>query len=313
MTSYFDTALSTGITEVAQYIPTAWSDQIIAAYKANLVMAGLVSTMDHVGQKGDTIKIPTFLTTPITATAKSEATVIAPTALPTESAVSVALDKHYYAAFLREDRADAQAIDSWRALFSDRVGHALAVQVDSDLRDLAASWNSGSTYSGAYIGSDGTTAYDWTVAGNAAAFTDAGLRRAIQRLDDSDVPFVDRYLLVPPVEKRRLLDIPKLVEQAFVGESGDENSIRNGFVGDIYGVKVYMSTNVKEIESSTSVAARVCLMFQRQALVLAMQKEVRMQEQYKLEALGTLVAADVLYGVKTVREAGCDAYVVPSA
>lgn len=313
MVSNFDIALGTGTTEVAQYIPTAWSDQIIAAYKANLVLAGLVSTLDHVGQKGDTIKIPTFLTTPITASAKSQDTVISPTALPTETAVSVSIDKHYYAAFLREDRADVQAIDSWRALFSDRVGHALAVQVDSDLRDLAATWNSGTNYTGAYLGSDGITAYDYTGTGNGAAFTDAGLRRAIQRMDDSDVPFVDRYLLVPPVEKRRLLDIPKLVEQAFVGETGNENSIRNGFVGDIYGTKVYMSTNVKTIESGDSTNYRVCLMFQRQALVLAMQKEVRMQEQYKLEALGTLVAADVLYGVKTVREAGCDAYVVPAA
>lgn len=311
MVSNFDIALGSGITETAEYIPTAWSDQIIAAYKSNLVLAGLVSTLDYVGEKGGTIKIPTF-TAFMAATAKSEDVTLVPVH-PTDTTTTVLIDKHYYVAFLREDRADIQAINSWRASFADRAGYGLAVQVDTDLRNLAATWNSGTTYSGAFIGSDGSTAYDWTVNGNAAAFTDAGLRRAIQRLDDGDVPFVDRYLLVPPVEKRRLLDIPKLVEQAFVGESGDANSIRNGLVGDIYGVKVYMSTNVAEIESSTSVAARVCLLFQRQSLALAMQKEVRMQEQYKLEALGTLVATDVLYGVKTIREAGCDAYVVPSA
>jgi hypothetical protein len=124
---------------------------------------------------------------------------------------------------------------------------------------------------------------------------------------------LDRYLVVPPVEKKRLLDIPKLVEQAFVGESGDANSIRNGLVGDVYGVKVYMTTAIADIESTDSTDYRPALFFQKQALALAMQKQVRMQEQYKLEALGTMVVGDVVYGVKTIREAGCDAFIVPSA
>lgn len=304
-------ANSVDTTDVDKYIPEVWSDQVIAAYKSNLVLAGLVQNIEHNKQKGDIIHIPKF--TSYTAASAKSANNVVTLVTQTDTEVQIALNKHYEYSYVREDLADLQAINSWRASFSDRAGYSLAKQIDSDVRDLAATWNSGTAYSGAYIGSDGSTAYSATSTGNGAAFTDDGLRRAIQRLDDGDVPMIDRYLLIPPVEKRRLLNIPKLVEQAFVGEAGDENSIRNGLVGDIYGTKVYMSTNVAEATAADgSTKYRACLMFQKQALALAIQQAVRMQEQYKLEALGTLVSADVVYGVKTIREEGCDAYMVPS-
>jgi len=304
-------ANSVDITDVDKYIPELWSDQVIAAYKSNLVLAGLVQNIEHNKKKGDTIHIPKF-TTYASASAKAANNVVT-LVTQTDTEVQVLLNQHYEYSYVREDLADLQAIDSWRQSFADRAGYSLAKQIDSAVRDLAATWNSGTSYSGAYIGSDGETAYSSTSTGNGAAFTDDGIRRAIQRLDDADVPMVDRYLVIPPVEKRRLLNIPKLVEQAFVGEVGDENSIRNGFVGDVYGVKVYMSTNVATATAADgSTLYRACLLFQRQALALAIQQAVRMQEQYKLEALGTLVSADVVYGVKTIREEGCDAFMVPA-
>ena len=38
------------------FIPELWSDEIIAAYKKNLVMANLVNKMSFKGKKGDTLK-----------------------------------------------------------------------------------------------------------------------------------------------------------------------------------------------------------------------------------------------------------------
>ena len=46
-------------TEVPNFIPELWSDEVIAAYKSNLVLANLVRKLSHKGKKGDTIKIPT--------------------------------------------------------------------------------------------------------------------------------------------------------------------------------------------------------------------------------------------------------------
>jgi len=43
---------------VDAFVPELWSDDVIAAYKQNLVMANLVTRLNHVGKKGDAIHIP---------------------------------------------------------------------------------------------------------------------------------------------------------------------------------------------------------------------------------------------------------------
>ena len=40
------------------FIPAIWSDEVIAAYKSNLVAANLFKKMSFKGKKGDTIHIP---------------------------------------------------------------------------------------------------------------------------------------------------------------------------------------------------------------------------------------------------------------
>lgn len=302
---------SIDITDGAVFIPELWSNEIIAAYKSNLVLAGLVNKLDHNKKKGDVIHIPKFATYP-TASAKAANNVVT-LVTATDTEVTITIDKHYEFSFVREDILEIQALDSIRQAWTDRAGYALAKQVDDDLKGLAATWNSGSAYTGGYIGSDGSTAYAATSTGNGAAISDDGMRRLIQRFDDADAPSMDRVLVVPPVEKRRMLAVPRWVETSFVGETGGSNSIRNGLIGDLYGVKLYVSTNLAEVTAADgSTKYRAALFFQKQALALAIQSNVRVQTQPKLEALGTLFVADTIYGVKTIREEGCDAVMVPS-
>jgi len=45
-------------TQADKFIPELWSDEIVAAYKKNLMMANLVNKMSMVGKKGDTLHIP---------------------------------------------------------------------------------------------------------------------------------------------------------------------------------------------------------------------------------------------------------------
>ena len=45
-------------TSAATFIPEIWSDEVIAAYEKNLVLANLVKKMSMQGKKGDTIHIP---------------------------------------------------------------------------------------------------------------------------------------------------------------------------------------------------------------------------------------------------------------
>ena len=45
-------------TTAANFIPELWSDEVIAGYKANLVLGNIVTNINHNGKKGYTIHIP---------------------------------------------------------------------------------------------------------------------------------------------------------------------------------------------------------------------------------------------------------------
>lgn len=159
-------ANSVDVTDIVKFIPEIWSDEIIAAYRANLVLAQLVTTLNHKGKKGTTIHVPA----PIRGTASAKAAnnvVTLITDTPTE--VTITIDKHFEYSRVIEDIAEMKALASYRKFIMDDAGYSLAVQVDNTLRDLAATWNSGTSYSGAVIGSDGSTAYNTASAGNGAA------------------------------------------------------------------------------------------------------------------------------------------------
>ena len=292
-------------TTAATFIPEIWSDEIVAAYKRNLVAANLIKKMNFKGKKGDTVHIPS--PTRGSASAKAASTQVTLIAA-TESEVTVSINKHYEYSRMIEDIVEAQALSSLRSFYTDDAGYALAKQVDTDLIRLGrlAQGGTGARYSGAFIGSDGTTAYSYST-DNQAALTDAAIRRSIQRLDDSDVPMDGRFFIVPPASRNTLMGLARFTEQAFVGEQGGSNTIRNGEIGDVYGVKVYVSTNCDTANdaddgSGTAQAARIALMGHKDAYVLVEQQGIRSQTQYKQEYLGTLFTADTLYGVAELRD-----------
>ncbi len=279
----------------ATFIPELWSDEIIAAYKQNLVMANLVSKMSFKGKKGDTLHIPK--PTRGAAALKAASTQVTLQAA-TETEIQVLVNKHYEYSRLIEDITETQALSSLRQFYTSDAGYALAKQVDTDLIQLGRGAQGGNgtvAYDKAVIASDGTTLY---TGGNEAAITDAGIRKVIQTLDDADVPMDGRVLVLPPVARNVMMGLARFTEQAFVGEVGGGNTIRNGQIGNVYGVKVYVSTNC---ETATG-DARIGMMFHKDAFVLAEQLGVRSQTQYKQEYLGTLFTSDMLYGVKELRD-----------
>lgn len=297
----------------AGFIPEVWSDEIIAAYKKNLVAANLIKKMNMKGKKGDVVHFPAPARGNASAkTALSQVTLIAESG--TEKTVTI--DKHFEYSRLIEDFAEVQALSSLRRFYTDDAGYALATRIDTDLLALAGGAQGGTSYSTAVIGGDGSTVFDATAntnTGNETALTDAGIRRVIQTLDDADVPMDGRFFIVPPVARNVLMGIDRFTEQAFVGEVGGGNTIRNGQIGDIYGVKVYVSTNCPTITTAgtADVNPRVALMAHPEFAVLVEQLGIRTQTQYKQEYLGTLLTADTLYGVGELRDTSAVAVVIP--
>jgi len=301
----FSPANSVTPTTAATFIPEIWSDEIIAAYKKNLVLANLVMKMNFRGKKGDTVHIPA----PTRGSASAKVSTDAVTLIAaTESEVQVSINKHYEYSRLIEDIVEAQALNSLRQFYTADAGYALARRVDTDLVQLGRAFNgatvgtddyaTSTSTTKAYIGSDGTTAYNSSTS-NAAALTDAAIRRTIQRLDDNDTPMDGRFFIIPPSSRNTLMGLARYTEQAFVG---DGSAIRNGEIGNLYGIPVFVTSNA-DFGAGSSGADRICLMGHRDSMVLVEQMAVRSQTQYKQEYLGTLFTADTLYGVKAIRTA----------
>jgi N4-gp56 family major capsid protein len=292
------------VTTAATFIPEVWSDEIIAAYKKSLVAANLVKKMSFKGKKGDTVHIPAPSRGDASAKAAStQVTLIA----ATEGEKTVSINQHWEYSRLIEDIVEAQALTSLRQFYTDDAGYALGKKVDSTIIQLGRKANGGdgtAGYTGAYSGADGTTAYT----GTAGALTDAAIRRTIQRLDDNDVPMDGRFLLVPPSTRNTLMGIARFTEQAFVGESGASNTIRNGEVGNVYGIPVFVTTNA---DAATD-GDRICLLAHKEFAVLVEQMGVRTQTQYKQEWLANLFTADVLFGCDELRDYAAVALAVPA-
>lgn len=300
------------------FIRELWTDEIIAAYKSNLVMPQLVVNMPFNGRKGDTFHVPN--PTRGSASSKSSETQVTLIANQ-ESTKQYLIDQHYEYSRLIEDIVSIQADDSLRAFYTNDAGYALAKQVDTHLHAEGAKFAgadasptvAGTNYSKAVIGSDGSTAWNSSGAGNAAALADAGIREIIRQLDDNDVPNAGRVLVIPPVEKKSLTGIDRFTEQAFVGEVGAGNTIRNGMIGNLYGVDVYVSTNCPTVaDGGSATDQRAALLFQKEALVFIEQLRPRVQTQYKQEWLGDLFTADTIYGKGVLRPEAGVAIVVPA-
>jgi len=298
-------------TTADKFIPEIWEDGVVAGYKKNLVMGNLVSKLSHKGKKGDVIYMPKPTRGAATAKAAgAQVTLIA----PTHAQLTFNINKHYEYSVFIEDIVQVQGFNSLRSFHTDDAGYALATQVDTDLHALGAGLQGGSAYSTAVIGSHGATVWDPTAptnTGNGAPLADAGIRKMIQTLDDTDTPMSDRYMIIPPVEKNTLTGIARFTEQAYTGEIGPNNIIRNGRVGNLYGVEVYVSTNCPTVAATdTTTQYRVGMMFHKEAFLFIEQMGVRTQTQYKQEWLADLFTADTIYGVGEMRDTAGIAFFV---
>ena len=295
-------------TAAATFIPEIWSDEVIAAYKKNLVLANLVRKMSFKGKKGDTLHIPKPVRGSATAKAANTAVTIQAN---TESEVQVLVNKHFeYSRFI-EDITAVQALSSLRSFYTEDAGYALAKQVDDELFQLGKAFGDSDgadwVHSNAYFidSSTGLTAYAVDTVASGDVFTDAGFRALIQKMDDADVPMDGRFFAIPPSIRNAIMGEARYNSSDFV----DGRGVQNGQIGTLYGIEIFVSSNCPVIETNAANDAggdiKAAILAHRDTMVLAEQVGVRSQTQYKLDYLSTLYTADTLFGTKVVRpEAG---------
>jgi len=288
-------------TSAAKFIPEIWSDEVIAAYKSNLIMANAVKKMSMTGKKGDVIHVPKPTRGQAHAKAAGTAVTIQNTV---ESEVLITINKHFEFSRLIEDITEVQALASLRQFYTGDAGYGLAKQVDDDLFELGKSFGNGDGSSWVNTGSfqinttsGALEAYDADGTTDIGAFSDAVFRGLIQKMDDADVPMDGRTFVVPPSLRNAIMGVERYNSADFVDGKGTVT----GKIGNLYGVDVLVSSNVPTLETGV----RGAQLIHKDTNVLAEQQGVRSQTQYKQEFLGTLYTADTLYGTQVMRpEAG---------
>ena len=335
----------TGVVVADKWIPQQWQDEAIATYMAKTVMRNLVATMSHQKHKGDSIIFPKPARGDSSAkVVNTQVTLIADTATD----ITLTINKHYEYSKLYEDIADMLALNGMKKFYTKDAGYALARRVDAELFKIMATMNGGSIagatnlFETGVIGGDGTTLFSGAGGGTGTALTDAGLRAAIQLLEDQDVDSSELNFVVPPTVIKTLRGIARFTEQAF---RGDGDALRTGRVGNLYGVEVFSSslcpwihcnsvTGTQSVNFSgttlTSAAYvdefgftvdhsagsetkfRACALIHEDAIMLAETQAIRVQQQYKQEYLGYLVTADTIFGCVEMRDYAALSVIVPA-
>lgn len=265
-------------TTAANFIPEVWAADIQKHTKANLVLADLVKRADaDVAQFGDTVHFP-FLAE-VTARDKSAGTDVTFDAA-TEAEIQLNIDKHKYFAFVVEDIVKAQSKYDLRSAYTEAAGYAIAKAIDSSLAGLA-------------------TGFSQTVTAG-AALEDADVIAAIEYLDVADVPRENRNFVIHPEAMSDLRALDKFTRYDAVGQAGIQAGRNNGLVANVYGIDVYMTTQVTTTAGTPDLLNN--MLFHRDALVAAVQVAPKVEAEYSVDKLGWKVATHTIYGVKELRD-----------
>lgn len=248
---------TTGITPANVFIPEIWASEVSDASQANIVLAGLVDRQYEDDMSFGRIVHIKDWSNPAVRIKSEDST--ATWANITETDQDITISRQAYTAFLVEDIAEVQADVEVRARYTDKSGYSLSAFVEGDLTSGLASLPNGFSQNVGTLGVDPT---------------DDDVLRAVQYLDDGNVPSDGRFFYVSPATHNALLKIDKFTRADFVGQADAEMAIKRAKVGMVYNAPVYMSSlanaNPSTANSSYSWFCHtrgVALIMQREAVV----------------------------------------------
>lgn len=269
-----------------KFIPEVWSMEVLRATEDALVMAPLVKRYDSlVGSRGDTIHIPNLSN--LSANDKSANTEVTLQAI-TETETQIDIDNHKEASFLVEDILKVQSNYDLMSEYTSKAGYAIAEQVDSDILALYTG------FTNTDVGTYGTDV------------TNPVVLQAIEALDLANAPLEDRAFVFDPRQKTAIAQIDQFVRADYLGQYQTEKPAKVGpqsrfLWGELWGIPAYYTNQVPTTAGTPTQYHNI--LFHKEALALALQQKPRVQSDYVLEYLGTLVVVDVIYGVKNLRGA----------
>jgi len=265
------------------FIPEIWSEGIYKFFERKSVLRGLIEDYSAVFSGagfGDVLHIPEIsLISASDKTATEDVSYNA--AATTETQLTV--NKHKYVAKLFEDVLEIQGNVDMVAKYTKMMGEALARQVDADIFAELSSLEDSLA-----LATDDT-------------LTVAEFESALATLGENDIPYMDGdvAMVVNPTLMADILNPSAGLASYFIRNdaSGEGSGLRTGNVGSLYGVDVYMSNAFGTAGNLDTISGAI---FHKSACAIAVQQDVRVQSEYSIDALGTKVVADLLYGVKRI-------------
>jgi len=283
------------------FSPDIWSKKVLRATENNLVLAGLYNrSYESDAKVGKSVKIPTisnlsarpkpandpavsFDLDPSTgATNTGEpagAAVPIKYETPTETVTTITLDKWVYSAVGIEDFVEVQAQVPIRSEYEDKIGYALAQYVDTELAGSSQTFLN-------VVGVLGTP------------ITDEDVRRAVQYLDDANVPEEGRFMVLSPAEKNDKLGLDRWSNQLYRGGNGGQQVTRGQIGSEVYGLKPYVTTNL--VKPSAGQAYMVIA--HKDAYALIMQRSPKMHLFYDIDFFTWKIASEEIYGYGELRD-----------
>jgi N4-gp56 family major capsid protein len=222
---------------ISNMVPQIWSARILAKLEKNLVFAqpGVVNR-DYEGDiraDGDRVHIHSFNDLTVSSYVKNSTTITYENL--TDTRVTLLIDQSKYFAFKVDDIDTAQMRPELIDAAADRAAYQLAEESDGYVAGL---------YSGA-----STSAPDNTI--ETSQFTSANVYEKFVDLsvlmDTVNLPAEGRYAVIPPWVKGLLLQ-----NSSFL--AAQSQAVLNGEVGQIAGIRLLVSNNVKTTGSAPVVS-----------------------------------------------------------
>ena len=264
------------ITTAATFLPELWSSSIQEAAHVNAIIVDRCDrSLEAELQNGDRINRPNLAE--ITSNNLTIMTGSITFNTYTEGNSALVLDTLTYAAVKFDSAVRVQAVSGLFEKYSKELGRSIQAKIDLAVGALFASFSQ-------------------TAGTDAVAITDATIRSAIQQLDEANAPSgsADRTFFVTPATKFDLFGIERYVSMlnnSMIG--GVDGSKGRGYMGDIYDVAVYETTNL---------TTRQMAIMHRDALLFAQAAEVNVEMRQPHDELADVVRSWVMWGDLEARD-----------
>jgi len=267
---------SVTVTTAGVFLGEFWKEAILNYAERSFRLRNQVTDLSsELASGGKTVNIPRV--TEETATSKTAGQNVVYTT-NTDGDTTLTVDQHFYTAKVIEDVVKVQDSSGLFNMYTKAMGYAMAKKIENFIALLIQS----STANDTALSADNTMT---------AALLRSGIAKLYALGVDTTMPGADVWLYGSPKTYLSILGLDQFVSWEKIGPS-DVSGNKTGIVGEVYGIPTLQSTDWDEDGGTGDETASI---FTKESIFYA-QQLLRVQSANSLDALGTKVVADALFG-----------------